>query len=105
MFAISEAEAAAIRTLFEYEGEFAAAIELRRLFPLITDNGKAAEFARIIAGWQPIMPATMPPSPRRAGSDRRLPLRQSGHRHQTNANHVQEIGIPNSAQSGPHSQK
>jgi len=55
MFAVSEAEAAAIRTLLEHEGEFAAAMELRRIFPLITDNGKAREFARIIAGWQPIV--------------------------------------------------
>jgi hypothetical protein len=31
MFAISEAEAAAIRTVFRESGEFAAAIELRRV--------------------------------------------------------------------------
>ncbi len=49
------------------EGEFAAAMELRRIFPLITDNGKAREFARIIAGWQPIvLPATRGGRPIRA---------------------------------------
>jgi len=67
MFAVSEAEAATIRTLFEHDGEFAAAMELRRIFPLITDNGKAREFARIIAGWQPIvLPATRGGRPIRA---------------------------------------
>ena len=38
MFAVTEAEAAAIRVAFERGGEFAAAIELRRLFPGVTDN-------------------------------------------------------------------
>jgi hypothetical protein len=33
MFAISEAEAAAIRAVFRERGEFAAAIELRQLVP------------------------------------------------------------------------
>jgi hypothetical protein len=47
MFAITEAEAAAIRTVFEQRGEFAAAVELRRLFPCITDNGQARECVRI----------------------------------------------------------
>jgi len=41
MIASTEAEAAAIRAVFERRGEFAAAIELRRLFPSITDNGQA----------------------------------------------------------------
>jgi hypothetical protein len=40
MFVISEAEAAAIRAAFEERGEFAAAIELRRHFPGITDNAQ-----------------------------------------------------------------
>ena len=50
MFCVSEAEAAAIRTAYEQGGEFSAAIELRRLFPGITDNAKARECARTIAG-------------------------------------------------------
>jgi len=58
MFAITEAEAAAIRTVFEQRGEFAAAVELRRLFPCITDNGQARECVRIIAGWKPLRPMT-----------------------------------------------
>ena len=43
MFVVSEAEAAAIRTAFEQQGELSAAIELRRLFPGITDNLQARE--------------------------------------------------------------
>jgi len=60
MFCVSEAEAAAIRTAFEQKGEFAAAIELRRLFPGITDNAKTRSWARVIAGWEPA-PAPAPP--------------------------------------------
>jgi hypothetical protein len=43
MFAITEAEAAAIRAAFEQRAAFAAAIELRRRFPGITDNAQALE--------------------------------------------------------------
>jgi hypothetical protein len=53
MFLVTEAAAAAIRTVFEQEGELSAAIELRRLFPGITDNAKARVHARTIAGEQP----------------------------------------------------
>jgi hypothetical protein len=60
MFAVSEEEAAAIRTAFERDGEFAAAVELRRRFPGITDNGKARQCARAIAGWTPLR---LPPRP------------------------------------------
>jgi hypothetical protein len=35
-------------------GELSAAIELRRLFPGITDNAKARLHARTIAGWMPL---------------------------------------------------
>ena len=38
MFVVSEAEAAAIRGVFHQQGEFAAAMELRRLFPGIPDS-------------------------------------------------------------------
>jgi hypothetical protein len=54
MFVVSEAEAAAIRTIFRQQGEFAAAVELRRLFPGITDAERARECARTIAGWRPL---------------------------------------------------
>ena len=40
MFCVSEDEATAIRTAFEQEGELSAGIELRRLFPGITDGAK-----------------------------------------------------------------
>jgi hypothetical protein len=56
MFVVSESEAAAIRTAFEQQGELSAAIELRRLFPSITDNLQARECARVIAGWKPLPP-------------------------------------------------
>jgi hypothetical protein len=61
MFVVTEAEAAAIRAVFEQEGELSAAIELRRLFPGITDNAKARLHARIIAGWMPPPPAPVHP--------------------------------------------
>ena len=54
MFAVTEAEAAAIRAAFEQGGEFAAAVELRRLFPGVTDNAEARECARTIAAWRPL---------------------------------------------------
>jgi hypothetical protein len=53
MFVVSEAEAAAIRTAFDRGGEFSAAVELRRLFPGVTDNAQARECARTIAAWKP----------------------------------------------------
>jgi hypothetical protein len=54
MFVVTEAEAAAIRAVFEQRGEFAAAVELRRRFPGIADNAQARERARTIAGWKPL---------------------------------------------------
>jgi hypothetical protein len=54
MFVVSEAEAAAIRAAFDRGGEFSAAVELRRLFPAISDNVQARECARTIAGWKPL---------------------------------------------------
>ena len=58
MFVVSEIEAAAIRTAFEQGGELSAAIELRRLFPGITDNENARRCVRTIVGWK--APATPP---------------------------------------------
>ena len=54
MFVLTEADAAAIRTVFEQEGELSAAIEVRRRFPGISDNEKARQHARTIAGWTPL---------------------------------------------------
>jgi hypothetical protein len=50
MFVVSEVDAAAIRTAFEPGGELSAAVELRRLFPGITDTMQARACARTIAG-------------------------------------------------------
>ena len=53
MFVVTEADAAAIRAVYQQHGEFAAAVELRRRFPGITDNTQARDCARTIAGWKP----------------------------------------------------
>jgi len=60
MFVVSEEEAAAIRAALDQGGEFAAAIELRRLFPGIGDNAQARQYAKAIAGWKPLK---LPPRP------------------------------------------
>jgi hypothetical protein len=64
MFVVTEADAAAIRAVYQQRGEFSAAIELRRRFPGITDNAQAVECARTIAGWKPPRPLKMPKPPR-----------------------------------------
>ena len=51
MFVVTDAEAVAIRAVFEQQGELSAAIELRRLFPGVTDIAQARACARTIAGW------------------------------------------------------
>jgi hypothetical protein len=56
MFLVTDIEADAIRAIYEQEGELSAAIELRRLFPGITDNAKARAHVRTIAGWKPLPP-------------------------------------------------
>jgi hypothetical protein len=55
MFMVSEADAAAIRTMFNAEGAFIAALELRRRFPGVTGNADAPEGAPTIATWRPIV--------------------------------------------------
>ena len=64
MFVVTEADAAAIRAAFDRGGELSAAVELRRLFPGVTDNAEARECARTIAGWKPL-PVTPRPVRRR----------------------------------------
>src|SRR3954451_25384204 len=54
MFSVDEATAAAIRRAYDEGGELAGAVEFKRHFPLISDNAKARECARIIAGWSPV---------------------------------------------------
>jgi hypothetical protein len=60
MFVVTEAEAAAIRAAFDRGGELSAAVELRRLFPGVTDNAQARECARTIASWKPLPSAPRP---------------------------------------------
>jgi len=64
MFMVIEADAAAIRAAFEAGGEFSAAVELRRRFPGIMNNGQAQACSRAIAGWTPL-PVSPQPKPRR----------------------------------------
>jgi hypothetical protein len=65
MFVVTEADAAAIRAVYQQRGEFAAAVELRRRFPGITDNAQAQECARTIAGWKPLRTVKRMPKPPR----------------------------------------
>ncbi len=53
MFCVDEATAEAIRRAFHEKGELSAVIEVRRHFPLITDNVRGRECVRAIAGWRP----------------------------------------------------
>jgi hypothetical protein len=53
MFVVTEADAAAIRAIFNEEGKLSAAIELRRRFPRLGDHTQARECARTISGRTP----------------------------------------------------
>ena len=46
MFVVTKRDTAAIRTAFDHGGELPAAVELRRLFPGITDSDQARPLAR-----------------------------------------------------------
>jgi hypothetical protein len=70
MFAIDEVTAEAILAIFAQEGELSAVVELRRRFPLITDNAQARACARTIAGWQPVPPTPIPVMRLRPGRGR-----------------------------------
>jgi hypothetical protein len=63
MFDVSKPQAAAIRAAFDEGGEFSAAVELRRMFPAVTDNDKAREHVRIILGLPPPLPPSEPTAP------------------------------------------
>jgi hypothetical protein len=63
MFTVDEATATAIRNALERGGELSAVAELRRHFPLITDNAQARVCVRAIASWKPLPP--MKPRPQR----------------------------------------
>jgi hypothetical protein len=75
MFIVSEEAAATIRTAYEQGGELSAAIEVRRLFPGITDNARARECARTIAGWQPLPAAACQITPLRLRRSRARPAK------------------------------
>jgi hypothetical protein len=71
MFSVDETTAAAIRQVYEASGEFAAAVELRRHFPGISDNENARICVRTIAGWRPLPP--LPPKQARTRRTRSAP--------------------------------
>ena len=52
MFVVDEETAEAIRRAWEQGGELAGVVELRRHFPLITDNANARRCVRAIVGWR-----------------------------------------------------
>jgi hypothetical protein len=60
MFLVIKADIVAIREVYDRDGEFAAAVELRRLFPGIPDNAMARENVRAIVGWKPLPKAAAP---------------------------------------------
>jgi hypothetical protein len=57
-----------IRTAFDQGSELSAAVELRRLFPGITDDAHARARARTIAGWKPL-PVPLPEAAARRTDD------------------------------------
>lgn len=63
MFCVDEATAESIRRAFVEDGELSAVIELRRHFPLITDNAQGRECVRAIAGWRPYPTPAEPAAP------------------------------------------
>ena len=54
MFTVDEQTAESIRRAVEDGGELAGVVELRRHFPLITDNANARRCVQMIAAWKPI---------------------------------------------------
>ena len=62
MIVVTEAAAAAIRAAFVQRGELSAAVELRRLFPGVTDTAQAC--VRPAAGGQGIKLKHLSASPR-----------------------------------------
>jgi hypothetical protein len=73
MFVVTEEDEAAIRAVYEQRGEFAAAIELRRRFPGVTDNPQAhrqLEAAATAAGEADVQDAAVPSSALTRGGQR-----------------------------------
>ncbi len=57
MFAVDEATAHAIRQACQDGGELSGLVELRRHFPLITDNARAQVCLEVIMSWRPLTPS------------------------------------------------
>src|SRR4051794_10674349 len=53
MFTVDEATSEAIRRAVGDGGELAGVVELRRHFPLLTDNAHARRCVQVIVGWTP----------------------------------------------------
>src|SRR4051812_30648205 len=54
MFTVDEATSEAIRRAVDDGGELAGVVELRRHFPLLTDNAHARRCLQMIVGWTPL---------------------------------------------------
>ena len=72
---ITRAVAAKVASVFEQHGEFAAAVELRRLFPGVLDNTEARECARAIAAGSPAPFLRRPARPLPANGDSQIRAR------------------------------
>ena len=57
MFAVDEATAHAIRQACQDGGKLSGMVELRRHFPLITDNARARVYLEVIMSWRPPTPS------------------------------------------------
>src|SRR3954463_9608648 len=69
MFTVDEATSEAIRRAVGDGGELAGGVELRRHFPLITDNAHARRCVQVIAGWKPLpIGPGAPPNTKPAGA-------------------------------------
>jgi len=66
MFAVDEATAFAIRQACQDGGELSGVVELRRHFPLITDNARARLCLQMIMSWA--LPAPEPAPQARPGA-------------------------------------
>ena len=65
MFTVDEATTEAIRRAYEESGELAGVVELRRHFPLLTDNAHARRCVQVIVGWTPLADHSGNPTVRR----------------------------------------
>ncbi len=68
MFAVDEATARAIRQAYQDGGELSGVVELRRHFPLITDNARARLCLQMIMSWALPTPAPEPAPQIRPGA-------------------------------------